>query len=99
LDGVHLGGLAVEVDGDQGLGFGGDRGFDFGGVEVVRVRLDIDEDRLRPGAPDGPGGGEEGVRGGDDLITGADLPICQAIKGRSRASEPEAQPMACGTWQ
>ena len=49
-----------------------DRRFDQCGVDVVGIGLDVDEHRLGAGAPDGAGGGEEGVRRRDHFVAGAD---------------------------
>ena len=66
--GPHVDAAAVEVDRDDRPGPRRDRGLDQGGIDVVGVGLDVDEDGFRPGPPDGPGGGEERVGGGDDLV-------------------------------
>lgn len=70
--GVHVCGLAEEVDGDDGLGAGGD--FAFGVVEID-VKTDgagINEDRGGSDAADAAGGGEEGEGGDEDFIAGAE---------------------------
>jgi len=60
-DGLEIGAEAVEVNRDDRLGARRDRGFDLGRVDVLRLRIAIDEDRLGAGDPDRFGGGEEGV--------------------------------------
>lgn len=72
VDGVHVGGLAVEADREDGLGAVGDLGFDEGGVDVAGVGFDVDEDRLGAEQDDDFGGGDECERGGDDFVAGAD---------------------------
>ena len=71
-DRVHLRALAVKMDRQDGLGVGSDSGLDFGGVDVVGLRVDIDEDRLGTEPGDPAGGGEERVGGGDHFVAGAD---------------------------
>ena len=44
-----------------------------GGVDVVGLRVDVDEDRLGAGAGDGAGGGEEGVGRGDHFVARPDV--------------------------
>ena len=46
--------------------------FDAGGIDVVRLRVDIDVDRSCPEQDDGLGGGDEGERRGDHLVAGPD---------------------------
>ena len=72
VDGVHVGGLAVEADRQDGLGAVGDPGFDQGGVDVAGVGFDIDEDRFGAEQDDDFGGGDKGEGSGDDFIAGAD---------------------------
>ena len=60
------------MDGYDGLGLLGDSRLDAGRVDVVGLRVDVDEDRLGAGAGDGPGGGEEGVGRGDHFVARSD---------------------------
>ena len=59
----HVGALAVEVDGDDGLGLLGDGLLDLLGIDVLGLGVAIDEHSCGAGDPDGFGGGEEGVGG------------------------------------
>ncbi len=61
---------AGEVDGHDGAGARGDSSGKFGDVEVVGAGLDVHEDGLGPGEDDGVERGDEGERGGDNLVTG-----------------------------
>ncbi len=71
LDGLDVHGLAVDVDGDDGLGPGGDLGLDELGVDVV-VLVVVDEHGPGPRLGDRLRGGHEAVGDGDDLVARAD---------------------------
>src|SRR5436309_3450509 len=58
-DRVHLGGLAIQVDGHDGRGLARDRRRKLRGVHVVRRTIDVDEDGLRAALDDGRGRREE----------------------------------------
>ena len=79
-DGVHVGHLAKEVDGDDGFGFGGDGGGDEVGVDVVGFGVDIDEDGFGTDASDAACGGEEGEWCGDDFIAWAYIEGHEAVE-------------------
>ena len=70
---VHFAGDAGVVDGDDGLGFGGDEGFELGFVEVEGVGADVDEDGFSAAEDEGVGGGDEGEGGDDDFVAGLDV--------------------------
>jgi hypothetical protein len=70
-EGLHVGGLAIEMNRDQGLGAGRDGGFHLRRIEAIGARVGVDKYSGCAGDPDGLGGGEEGVGGGDALIAGA----------------------------
>jgi len=72
-DFVHADGVAEGFDGEDGFGFGGDGGFDFVGIEVEGLGVDVDEDGSGADHLDDVGGGDEGEGGGDDLVAGADV--------------------------
>jgi len=70
-EGVHVGALAVEVDGENGFdGFAVEfQGlFDAGWGEVEGEGVDVGEDGAGSGAEDGAGGGEEAEGGGEDGV-------------------------------
>ena len=67
-DGLHVGGDAGVVDGDDGAGAFGDRFFDQALVDVEGVGADVDETDARPAQGEGVGGGDEGVGRHDDLV-------------------------------
>ena len=69
VDLVHVGRLPVQADGHDGLGTGGDCRFDFGGVDVAGIRLDIHEDGFGTQQHDDFRGRDEGERRGDHLVT------------------------------
>jgi hypothetical protein len=71
-DGIHIGGLAEEVDRDNGFGAGSEGGGEEGGIEIAGRFIDIDEGGGGTGEGDGFGGGHEGGGSGDDLISGSD---------------------------
>src|SRR5262245_960252 len=64
--------VTVQVDGDDGPRARGDGPRNPLGLERVRVRVDVDEDRGRPGHDDGRGGGDEGERARDHRVAGTD---------------------------
>ena len=74
-DGVHIGALAEEVDGNNGFGLRilGESGGEGGDGKVKGGGIDIDEDGSGAEAGDATGGGEESVWGSDDDITGGDI--------------------------
>ena len=83
LEGVHGGGVAVEVDGHDGPSARRDRGLDGGRGERERERVDVCEHGGRAGDGDRVGGGREGEGGNDDLVTRTDPGGEQAqVQGR-----------------
>src|SRR5258708_9267777 len=62
-------GLTIQMHRHQDFRARRDGGFDLAGVEVVSARVNIDKNRLGPGANDGFDGGDEGVRRGDYFVT------------------------------
>lgn len=73
VDGVDIGELPKEVDGEDRFSFGGDGGFDFGGIDAHRFGVDIDENGSGTELGDDFGGGDEGEGARDDFISGADI--------------------------
>ena len=73
-EGVPVGALAVEMDGEDGFDFaGGAGGEDLGyggGGQVEGEWVDVREEAAGSGAEDGTGAGEEGERRGDDGVAG-----------------------------
>lgn len=69
---VHFAGVTEEVDGDDGFGFGGNFFFNFLGIDIHGLGIDIDEDGCGVEVGDAPGGGCEGEGGGDDFVTWLD---------------------------
>jgi len=69
-DGVHVGGLAVDVHRYDGRGLAGDSGFDPVRVDTVGLGVDVHHDGNAAGVNDGLDGGEEGVGWDDDLEAG-----------------------------
>lgn len=65
--------LSEEVNGKNCLGFWGDGGFDFGGIDAHCFPVDVNEYGDGTELNDGFGGGNECECGGDDFITGADV--------------------------
>jgi len=80
-EGVPVGALAVEVDGQDGFDLrrgrgvlmGGDAGFDRFGGEVEGDGVDVGQKGLGSAAEDGADGGEEAEGGSDNGIAGADV--------------------------
>ncbi len=68
----HVGGQAGVVHRDDGLGARRDRRLDRVRVDVQRGRVDVDQLHVGAEVAHHLGGGGEGVRGGDDLVAGAD---------------------------
>src|SRR5207249_12167654 len=52
-DGIHFRGEAVEMDDDDGPRARSDAAFEFGGINVVSVRANVRENRLRAESADG----------------------------------------------
>jgi hypothetical protein len=71
VDGVKVRALAVQADGDDGLGTGGDGGFQQGRVQVVGAGINVHIHRLGAQQGHGFGGGNVGKAGGDDFIARA----------------------------
>ena len=71
-DRIHLGGLAVQVDGHDRRGLARDRRRELRGVHVVRRTIDVDEDGLRAAQDDGRRRREERERRDHDLLSGTD---------------------------
>ena len=69
---LHVGALAIEVHGNDGLGFRRDGRLDFVWVNALGLRVAIHEYDGGACDPDGFGGGEEGIGMGNDLVTLAD---------------------------
>ena len=78
VDGVQVRRLAVEADGQDGLGAGAELGLDEAGVDVAGLGFDVDEHWGGADQDDDFGGGDEGEGGGDDLVPGADAKGHQA---------------------
>jgi hypothetical protein len=81
-EGIHVRGLAVEVDGNEGLRLRRDLLFDALHVDVVGLRVDVHEHHLRPGHFDGLRGGNKAVRNRDDLVSGTDAERSQGDEER-----------------
>lgn len=64
---TDVAGIAIDVDGHYGRGLRGDGGLYPFRVEVAGFWVDVDEDGLAAVPPDAVGGGDKGVRRGDDL--------------------------------
>src|SRR6185312_4184865 len=71
-DGIHVGHRTAEVDGDDGARLLRDGLADAAGIDVKRVRLNIDENRGGAHAGDGGGCRDERNGGDDNLIAFAD---------------------------
>src|ERR1700712_4633806 len=71
-EGVHVGGQADLVHRHDRFGATGDRPLGGGRVEVAGGGIDVGEDRGPAALPDRVGGGDEGERGDDHLVAGAD---------------------------
>ena len=72
-DGIHVGHLAEEVNGQDGLGARCDGRLDFMRVDVEGQGVDVDENGLGVEAVDDAGRGEEREGRGDDFVAGADV--------------------------
>lgn len=72
VDGVHVGALAIQRDGNDGASARGDGGFQPGGVQGVGARVDVDVDGLGAQQGDGLGRGDVGEARGDDLVARPD---------------------------
>ena len=72
LDGRHIRRLAEQVYRDDRLGLCGHGRLDLVRVDIEGLGIDIDEHRRGADVEDRLGGGDEGERGGDDLVAFAD---------------------------
>ena len=72
-DGLHIGGMAKEVDRQDGLGPGSDPLPDPAGIQVVGPGIDVRKDGTGSLQHDGLDRGGEGKGSGDDLVARADL--------------------------
>ncbi len=68
---LQIGALAVEMNGNDRLGFGSDCGFNFGWIDTFGFWITINKNSGGPGDPDRFGGGEESVCMRDDFVPGA----------------------------
>ena len=84
-DHVHVGGQAEEVDGADGPGPRRDGGLDARGVDDVRVRLDVDEDRRGAGVQDPADRRVERMPDRDDLIARPEAEALEDAHERDRA--------------
>ncbi len=99
LDRAHLGGLPVEMDGDDRPGPRRDGRLDLRRVDVVSVGLDIHEHRTGARPPDGTGRGEEGERRRDHLVSRSDVQGHQRKQkriGARRTANPMHGPTVLG---
>ena len=67
-EGIHVRGVAVEVDGKDDLRARGDGRFDRRGMDVQGARVEVGEDGPRSDRDDGQGGEGGGKRRGHDLV-------------------------------
>jgi hypothetical protein len=72
-DGVHVGGLAEKMNGDEGLRAGGDFPSGVGGIEVEASGTNVHKDRGSTGAGDATGRREESEGWDENFVTRADL--------------------------
>ena len=91
-DRVHVGEPAVQVHGKEGPRPRRDRRLDRGRVHRPGHRIDVHEDRGRPGVDDRGHRRDEGRRHGDHLVPWADP---RASSARCSAAVPELTAMAC----
>ena len=68
-DPINFGTLAEQMDRNDGFRFFRDQVCNLFCIDVERIGADIDEHRRGTAQHEGVGGGDEGVRGHDDLIT------------------------------
>ena len=91
-DRLDVGRQAEQVDRADRSRPGRDRRLDPAGVDVVRVGLDVDEDRRRAGGQDRADGRVEGVADRDDLVARSET---QTLKMHIRATVPLLTAIAC----
>ena len=73
VDALHVHRPAKEMDRQQGAGGGGDGRLDAIEIEQIAGWIHVHEHRRGPHGADGLGGGEKAERGGDHLVSRADL--------------------------
>lgn len=81
LDFGEVEGVAQGVGQHDGLGLGGDGGFDELGVDVVSLHIDVDEDRDGTELHDGVDGGGEACSHADDFVTLLDGALAELGRG------------------
>ena len=90
-DGVHVASQAAEVDDEDGAGLVGDGGLELGGVDVVGVLVDVDEDGGEAGAEDAGGGGHVGVGRNEDFGAARQVEAHEGeFEGNAAAVDTEA---------
>ncbi len=82
---VHVRGVAVEVDGDDGLGALSNELGDRLRIQAPRVGIDFGQDRRCADVAHGIGSGDVRQRGDDDLVAGTDVQRQQRNVQRRRA--------------
>ena len=90
-DGVHVASQAAEVDDEDGAGLVGDSRLEPGGVDVVGVLVDVDEDGGEAGAEDAGGGGHVGVGRNEDFGAARQVEAHEGeLEGDAAAVDAEA---------
>lgn len=72
-NGVHVGYLAIEMDGHDRSRAGGDSGLDLARVDVIGRRIAVDQHRDGSGIGYSQRGGDKCVGGGDNFVAGANI--------------------------
>lgn len=67
LDSFDVAGFAIDMDGHDGGGLGGDGGLNLVRIDIARLTFDVHKDGLDAIPPQGMGRGHEGIGRGDDL--------------------------------
>ena len=73
LDGIHVGRMPIQMNGENSFRAASDGSFDGRHVQSVGVRIDVDQHRLGASMRHAECGGDETVGGGDDLVTRTDI--------------------------
>ena len=71
-DGIHIRHLAIQMHGDNGFGVGRDSRLDPGGIEIVRLGINVNKDRFGAQPAHRPGRRKKGVWRSNHLIARLD---------------------------
>jgi len=93
LEGIHVRGVSIEMDGKEGTGLGGDLRGRIVRIQTRRAGVHVHEDGPGPCVRHSGGGGDEGEGGNQDFVSRADV---QGAKGQEEGRRPALDRDAMG---